>query len=207
MMIYVLGGGGIAEGIRAHMPIFTEVIPHEECDVRSRQDVDDALSILKPTDWVVVTAGIDDESRPRDVFATNAMGSYNVAMRCRRTTNPLILIASVAGLYGKPNHTAYCMSKAAVISLTQSLGFTQPIWCISPGRTDTPMREAHYPLDTPGSRLLPADIALVAEDIMRGTYPRGANIIIRTQGLDKIIVEEEVNSWREELRVGQPVTI
>ena len=97
-----------------------------------------------------------------------------------------------------------------LISLVQSHGFRYPVWAISPGRVDTPMRDARYPNDTPGSRLSPENIGFVVRDIMDGTYASGANVIIRKIGADPdavIEVEEEVNPWRDVLRVGQPLTI
>ncbi len=205
--ILIFGGGGIAQGMR---DVFADenvvVLSQMDVDVISRSRVRQAVAFQK-WDAVIVTAGVDDEKRPAHVIDVNLTGSLSVALEATQRSIPTILIASVAGLYGKPEHTAYCASKAGVISIVQSLGFKHRIWAISPGRVDTPMREAHYPNDTPGSRLAPTDVALVAKDMLHGRYPNGSNVIIRKVGLEKIVLQVEVNPWRETLNVGKPVTI
>lgn len=215
MDVLIFGAGGMSAGIARYLSqdsgTRVREVPHAICDVKREPDVRAQLRRWQP-DWVINCAGIDDESNPYDTIQTNLVGALHVATMCgpRWENVPCIQIASVAGLYGKPDHPSYCASKAGVISLVQGLGFTQPIWAISPGRVDTPMREARYPNDTPGSRLAPENVGFVVEDIIGGLYASGSNIIIRKIGADPnsiIEVEEEVNPWKDELRVGQPLTI
>ena len=64
----------------------------------------------------------------------------------RRGTGAIINFASQAGRRGEPNITVYCSTKAAVISLTQSLalelaGHNIRVNAIAPGVIDTPMWE------------------------------------------------------------------
>lgn len=207
MRCVIFGKGGMSAGIASVLEgEGHEVIEYEHFEV----DVTDPIAVrfvlgYKEPDWVINCAGMSDERQPLNTLMTNLWGSMVVARATQQI--PTILIASVAGLYGKPNHTAYCVSKAGVISLVQSLGFTQPIWAISPGRVDTPMRERDYPGDTPGSRLEPEQIGTVVRDIMADRYPSGENIIVRKVGLSLTKEYPEQNPWRQRLRVGEPVTI
>lgn len=212
MRVLIFGHGGMADGLLDYFRGSSGVILHsyrqDEVDVRDRFRVREQIDSVNGVDWVINCAGIDKEDDPFNTIYTNLYGTLNVAQACGERGISSIHIASVAGLYGKPNHTAYCASKAGVISVVQSLGFTQPIWAISPGRVDTPMREAHYPNDTPGSRLEPQQIGRVVASIFDGKYEPGTNVIIRKVGLEDVFIEEHKgDGWRERLRVGQPVTI
>jgi NAD(P)-dependent dehydrogenase (short-subunit alcohol dehydrogenase family) len=59
------------------------------------------------------------------VFATNVRGAYlfchHAAPHLQKSGGSVINIASNFALKGVPNHSAYCASKAAVVSLTKSL--------------------------------------------------------------------------------------
>lgn len=209
MRCLIFGKGGMSAGIKEAL-FEHEVVELDriDCDVRDPFMVRTAIDRYEPH-VIVNCAGVSNERAPLETFDVNLAGAYHIARAAGQTL--CILIASVAGLYGKPDHTAYCASKAGVISLVQSLGFTQPIWAISPGRVDTPMRERDYPNDTPGSRIEPSVIGEVVADIMDGAWEPGTNVIVRIEGNyetgRRITVEQEENPWRERLRVGLPVTI
>jgi NAD(P)-dependent dehydrogenase (short-subunit alcohol dehydrogenase family) len=205
MHVLIFGKGGISGGITAAIDHDVTELSHNEADVRCRVAVARAIKSLAP-DWIINCAGVSDHTNPFYEVQTNLMGTIYVAQAAGQI--PSIHIASVAGLYGKPDHVGYSASKAGVISVVQSLGFSQPIWAISPGRVDTPMRERDYPDDTPGSRLHPEQIGWVVTDIMANKYERGSNVIIRKVGLDTIVVtEHRGDGWRERLHVGRPKTI
>lgn len=207
MRFLVFGKGGVSGGIRRYLSDHDVVeLEHEVCDVLRFDQVARQVNAWQP-DWLINCAGIDDEDHQVNTVLTNLVGTLNVAYAARAIGKPSIHLASVAGLYGKPDHVAYSASKAGVISVVQSLGFDQKIWAISPGRVDTPMREARYPDDTPGSRLLPETIGYVVEKILDGEFESGANVVVRMVGLDKTYLAEEVNPWKERLQVGQPKTI
>lgn len=208
MRCLIFGKGGISGGIREALPK-DDVFELTAGQVDVRRPVDVRLAVLAYTpDWVVNCAGVDDEERFLRTIQTNLAGTLNVANAAAESGIPSIHIASVAGLYGKPNHTAYCASKAGVISVVQSLGFEQDIWSISPGRVNTKMRDERYPNDTPGSRLEPVEVGEIAARIVAGEWLSGTNIIIRKVGLSDVIVEAHIgDGWRERLRVGEPVTI
>lgn len=210
-MLLIFGGGGIAQGIANVWPHPAVMLERKDCDVRDPEQVYQAMVKHAPT-YVVNCAGVSHpgagSSGMRDEVLVNLLGSMHVARFAGK--KPTILLASVAGLYGKPNHVGYCASKAGVISVAQAFaGEGHRIWAISPGRVDTPMRERDYPNDTPGSRLSPEQIGLVVIDIFyRRLYPSGTNVVIRKEGLDTVIVHEHRgDGWKERLRVGEPVTI
>lgn len=217
MTVALIGGGGIAEGIANVVPD-CRIVPKSECDVTDIGDVDSIIRRTAPV-AIVLTAGISTPSEIGDLWsgnyqseiAVNLMGAFNVA-RCyvnNLVGGPLIFIASVAGMHGKPGHAGYCASKAGVISLMQSMAFEgNDAYAISPGRVDTPMRERDYPNDTPGSRLAPTQIGEVVNDILAGGYEPGDNICIRKVGLTETILSVDKGApWRERLAIGLPVTI
>lgn len=208
-MLLIFGGGGIAQGIANVWQGPVGLLPRESCDVTDKEQVGSAFEFYAPR-YVVNCAGVSCAFNYQREIETNLIGSLHVAEIAGLSSIPTILLASVAGLYGKPNHVGYCASKAGVISVVQSLACEgRRIWAISPGRVDTPMRERDYPNDTPGSRLTPEQIGNVVVDIFRrNLYAPGTNIVIRKEGLDTVIVHEHKgDGWKERLRVGEPVTI
>jgi NAD(P)-dependent dehydrogenase (short-subunit alcohol dehydrogenase family) len=223
MKALIIGGGGMAEGIKKSFSIVGkrhiswQILSKKQCDVRDISQIYAWIEKINPS-IVIVTAGISEPIKLGDrgfyayqsEITTNLIGSFNVAHVCCTFNTPtMIFIASVAGLYGKPNHAGYSASKAGVRSLVQSLGMEgRNAYAISPGRVDTPMREKDYPGDTPGSRLSTKDIGLVVKAILKGRYNPGDNLIIRKEGLKNIIREiDRGDPWLTKLKVGQPVTI
>ena len=207
MTTVILGAGGMAEAFEGIK------VSQAECDVTSYSDVLATLATYEPS-VVIVTAGASNpaligEAEFAEELHTNLFGAFNVAhLAVRHNVQTMIFIASVAGLYGKPNHAAYCASKAGIISLVQSLAMEgHDAYAISPGRVDTPMREKDYPADTPGSRLDPERVGEVVQKILKGHYTSGDNILIRKVGLDRVVEHVVQTPWRDTLGVGQPVTI
>lgn len=188
----------------------------DDCDVRHGGDVDRTMGMLRPS-AVVFTAGI---SRPISLLSgdrydsereilTNLVGAFNVAhaaVKCNVET--LVFIASLAGLYGKPEHAGYSASKAGVISLVQSLAMEgHNAYAISPGRVNTAMRERDYPGEDPRTRLDPLVIGGIIKDIFDGRYTPGDNVIIRMRGFEQLPIEvHRGDGWAEKLWVGKPKT-
>jgi NAD(P)-dependent dehydrogenase (short-subunit alcohol dehydrogenase family) len=93
-------------------------------------------------------------------FDVNVRGTFLTSRRAvpsmiARRSGSIINIASISGVEGPqkfPGFSAYCASKAAVISLTEVLAVELKAYgirvnCISPGSVDTPMlRRAHESL-------------------------------------------------------------
>jgi NAD(P)-dependent dehydrogenase (short-subunit alcohol dehydrogenase family) len=117
----------------------------------------------------------------------------------------MIFFASVAGLYGKPEHSGYSASKSGVISLVQSLGMEgYNAYAISAGRVHTKMREKDFPNEDPKTRLLPKSIGKVVKEILNNKYKPGNNVIIRKRGYRILRRVDKGSGWAEYLRVGQP---
>ena len=196
MRLLNFGGGGIAEAVVRYAGgngINTIVLDKHTCDVSDGTQVRCAIDRWN-ADAILVTAGV---SYPKnrsglDELMVNLYGSMNVAVYAAKLEIPTILMASVAGMQGKPGHLGYAASKAGVISITQSLAAEgHRIWCVSPGRVDTPMRERDYPNDPEGSRLSPFHVAEVILDILDGRYAPGANVVIRRVGQVRVDTYEE----------------
>lgn len=215
-MNLIFGGGDIAtKGI---VPIIGgKVLSLKDCDVRNTIEVENAFDKYNP-EVVIVTAGVSHVSSVKDSdtddwwdeVETNLLGSYHVAKYASMfNCKAMIFIASVAGKYGKPNHSGYCASKAGVISLVQSLGMEgHNAYAISPGRVDTKLRQQDYPDDLPNTRLEPQEIGKVVKDILDGQYKPGDNIIIRRIGFETVPIKIDGGEpWREELKVGYPKTL
>lgn len=109
-------------------------------------------------DVVIANAGISvgvdialrsDIDQLRSVFETNVVGMAAtfqpfVAAMTERGAGTLVGIASVAGIRGLPGHAAYCASKAAAISMCESLrgecrGSGVKVVTICPGYVATPL--------------------------------------------------------------------
>lgn len=204
--LLIFGGGGVAAGVCEAWGFAVTVLQRKECDVTNAAEVKSAIEAHE-AGWIVCCAGVSDPSDYRREVEVNLIGSLNVAVH---SSVPTVLIASVAGLYGKPGHVGYSASKAGVISVVQSLAAEgKEIWALSPGRVDTPMRQRDYPSDTPGSRLAPVQVGQAVVDILRHRlYEPGTNVVLMKRGLDTVIVREHKgDGWKEELRIGLPVTI
>jgi NAD(P)-dependent dehydrogenase (short-subunit alcohol dehydrogenase family) len=215
-VILIFGGGGIAEGIAEKVGPCQFVDKHE-CDVKVFAHVQAKMHQFKPK-IVINCAGVSHvasiaDSSPydwADEIMTNLVGSYHVA-KCAVDygVKTQIHIASVAGMYGKPQHSGYSASKRGVISLVQSLGMEgHDAYAISPGRVNTKMREHDYPGEDPRTRLTPGEIGSVVADILDGKYNKGDNIIIRRIGhTTQPIRVDNGEPWRSDLKVGQPPAV
>lgn len=214
-MIAVFGGGDIArDGI---LPVVGgRVFEREDCDTRNALDVWELMGDLQPK-AVAYTAGVSHvkyvgNSVPeewREELEVNLLGAYHVARAAVAWgAETMVFIASLAGLYGKPEHSGYSASKAGLISLVQSLAMEgHNAYAISPGRVHTKMREKDYPGEDPRTRLDPTDIGLIVKDILAGKYAPGDNIVIRMRGYEVLPLEvHRGDGWRERLRVGEPKT-
>jgi 3-oxoacyl-[acyl-carrier protein] reductase len=173
--------------------------------------VEEIIKLYKP-DIVINLAGVSHVQFVAgsewgdwwDELETNLLGAYQIS-KAAIEVNPyvtLIHIGSVAGKYGKPQHSGYCASKAGVISLVQSLGKEgYEAYCISPGRVDTKMRESDYPGENKKTRLTTNDIARVVLEITCGKHTKGDNIIIRKRGIRTLRRHDRGEPWHTYLNV------
>ena len=136
--------------------------PHRfvACDVADAAAVRAAFAGLERVDALVNCAGIaganrldDDDALWHAIIGSNLHGTYH----CCKAALPLLAdgsgrivnIASVLGLRGVPDQTAYCAAKHAVVGFTRALalavaprGITVNALC--PGWVDTDMAALRY---------------------------------------------------------------
>ena len=212
MKVLIFGKSDIGEGIRQLYPD-TINVPKEECDVRDYNQICATLEKYKP-DVMVNCAGISHVQVVKDSnikhwqeeIEVNLIGSYLIARASINwNVKTMIFIASVAGMYGKPEHSGYSASKSGVISFVQSLGFEgYKAYSVSPGRVDTKMREHDYPGEDKRTRLSTLQVAEVVKECIDGKYEPGDNIIIRKRGFTKLKRVDKGQPWKKYLNV-QPL--
>jgi NAD(P)-dependent dehydrogenase (short-subunit alcohol dehydrogenase family) len=212
MKVLIFGKSDIGEGIKQLYPD-TVNIPKEECDVRDALQVRNTLEKYKP-DVIVNCAGISHVQVVKDSnidywkeeINVNLIGSFIVARESINSgVKTMIFIASVAGMYGKPEHSGYSASKSGVISFVQSLGFEgYKAYSVSPGRVDTKMRENDYPGEDKRTRLSTLQVAEVVKECIDGKYEPGDNIVIRKKGFTKLKRVDKGQPWKKYLNV-QPL--
>ena len=212
MKVLIFGKSDIGEGIKQLYPD-TVNIPKEECDVRDALQVRNTLKKYKP-DVIVNCAGISHVQVVRDSnidywkeeIDVNLVGSFIVARESINSgVKTMIFIASVAGMYGKPEHSGYSASKSGVISFVQSLGFEgYDAYSVSPGRVDTKMRENDYPGEDKRTRLSTLQVGEIVKECIDGKYETGDNIIIRKRGFTKLKRVDKGQPWKKYLNV-QPL--
>jgi short-subunit dehydrogenase len=116
---------------------------------------------LGPCDFLVASAGVYhkthatrfDPAVANEVIATNVQGVINafgavLPGMVQRRRGHLVALASIAGMLGLPAAGAYSASKAAVITLLESLRVDLhpmgvKVTAICPGHVDTPMLADH----------------------------------------------------------------
>jgi len=219
MKILIFGKSDIGDGVSQIYPD-TVNISKEECDVRDEKQISNILKKYNP-DVIINCAGIShvqvvknsNIEKWKEEIEVNLIGSYLIAREsiAQSMFRPMIFIASVAGMYGKPEHSGYSASKSGVISFVQSLGMEgYPAYSISPGRVDTKMREKDYPGEDVRTRLSTIQVAEVIQECIDGKFNPGDNIIIRKRGFRKLKRIDVGQPWKQYLNVqplGTPKTI
>ena len=212
MKVLIFGKSDIGEGIRQLYPD-TINVPKEDCDVRDYNQICATLEKYKP-DVIVNCAGISHVQVVKDSnikywqeeIEVNLIGSYLIARASINwNVKTMIFIASVAGMYGKPEHSGYSASKSGVISFVQSLGLEgYKAYSVSPGRVDTKMRENDYPGEDKRTRLSTVQVGEIIKECIDGKYEPGDNIIIRKRGFTKLKRVDQGQPWKKYLNV-QPL--
>ena len=150
------------------------------------QGVASIASQLGGIDILINNAGVGDfgsfEEMPVEtwekVMKVNLFGVYYVAKAAlpylkQNKEGDIVNVASTAGLKGAPNMSAYCASKAAVISLSQSLmaelrKFNIRVITLTPGTIATDMSiEGKLTDGNPEKVLQPEDFAEWVRDILK----------------------------------------
>jgi NAD(P)-dependent dehydrogenase (short-subunit alcohol dehydrogenase family) len=193
------GSGGIATACHTLLTQagWTVLAPNrDELDITNRQNVVTWFANYPTVKTLINAAGFirpasvidSDQTIWMKHFEVNVFGAYFCTQAVLKQ-NPhahIINIASTSGLEGRPEWSAYCASKAAMLSLTQSLAREQVLsHAFSPARTATPMRERLFPGEDPKTLLQANDVAEVVCQavITPNHWPSGTNVIIKKDGL------------------------
>jgi 3-oxoacyl-[acyl-carrier protein] reductase len=189
MKTVITGGqSDIGKAIAAILPGAVSLPGRKELDVTRLFRVKQFFQAHKPH-IVVNCAGYIEpetvaESDPTLWFEqinVNLLGTYYCAKYALQNgANLVINIASTAGREGRAGWSAYCASKAGVISLTQSLAAEGvDAYCIIPGRTKTKMRARLFPNENESTLLQPVDIANVVKRILEGEFHGFPCIVVK----------------------------
>lgn len=153
----------LAEQLRARGTTVA-VAAADVCDAAAMRTATAALEkTLGPCDVLIANAGVHRYTpgfqfladAANQVLTTNVQGVVNAAaatlpgMTARRRGH-LVAVASLAGFLGLPQVGAYCASKAALITLMDSLRidldpYGIQVSTICPGFIETPLLEGHDP--------------------------------------------------------------
>lgn len=111
-----------------------------------------------------------------------------VVKHMKKTGGKILNVASTAGLSSRPGWLAYASSKAAVISMSQTLSdelaeYGIKVYCVSPGRCATELRRTLAPDEDQSKIMQPEHVADVVNNLLseNGSCLDGQNIIIRKQ--------------------------
>jgi 3-oxoacyl-[acyl-carrier protein] reductase len=100
----------------------------------------------------------------------------------------ILNVASTAGITPRPGWLAYSSSKAAVVSISQTLAdelaeYGIRVYSISPGRCATELRSKLAPDEDPSTIMQPEDVAEIIATLLSDdeTCLDGQNIVVRQQ--------------------------
>jgi NAD(P)-dependent dehydrogenase (short-subunit alcohol dehydrogenase family) len=196
-------GAAIADRLRAeHWDVLTVARHPAEtghrftaCDVADPKAVQQAFAPLAQIDALINCAGLaganrldtDDDTLWHDIIGSNLHGTYNACKaalpKLPDSTGRIINIASVLGLRGVADQTAYCAAKHGVVGFTRALALALApraitVNALCPGWVATDMAahryvelgitEAQAAAGVPTGRIsTPAEIAEIALWLLR----------------------------------------
>src|SRR5690606_33846749 len=106
----------------------------------------------------------------------------------KKTGGKILNVASTAGSSARPGWLAYASSKAALISISQTLSeelseYGILVYCISPGRCATELRKILAPDEDPSTIMQPEHVGEVVNQLLsdNGVCLDGQNIVVRKQ--------------------------
>jgi len=125
-------------------------------------------------------------------YRVNVYSPFMLIRECTRhmkaNGGKILNVASTAGMTPRPGWISYASSKAALISMSQTLTaelaeYGIKVYCVSPGRCATKLRRQLAPEEDPTTIMQPED---VAEVVCKLIAPEeqcldGQNIVIRKQ--------------------------
>lgn len=123
-------------------------------------------------------------------YKVNVYAPFMLMKECARYMKAeggkILNVASTAGMTARPGWLSYASSKAALISMSQTLTeelaeYGIKVYCISPGRCATKLRKRLAPNEDPSTIMQPEEVAEVICNLMSPQEQclDGQNIIIR----------------------------
>lgn len=128
----------------------------------------------------------------RLTYETNVFAPFLLIRECtkymklNREASKILNVASTAGITPRPGWLSYSSSKAAVVSMSQTLTeelaeYGIRVYCVSPGRCATALRRKLAPEEDQTKIMQPEEVAHVICQLITGAEQclDGQNIIIR----------------------------
>lgn len=125
-------------------------------------------------------------------FQINVHSIFNITKETvrymKKSGGKILNVASTAGSTARPGWLAYASSKAAIISISQTLSeelseYGILVYCISPGRCATELRKVLAPDEDPSTIMQPEHVGEVVNQLLSddGICLDGQNIVVRKQ--------------------------
>ena len=126
----------------------------------------------------------------RKTYNVNVFSPFMLIRECvkymKKNGGKILNVASTAGMTPRPGWLSYASSKAALISMSQTLTeelaeYNIKMYCVSPGRCATDLRKKLAPDEDPSTIMQPCEVAEVIERLIDPDEKclDGQNIVIR----------------------------
>ena len=126
----------------------------------------------------------------RKTYNVNVFSPFMLIRECvkymKKNGGKILNVASTAGMTPRPGWLSYASSKAALISMSQTLTeelaeYNIKMYCVSPGRCATDLRKKLAPDEDPSTIMQPCEVAEVIERLVDPAEKclDGQNIVIR----------------------------
>jgi len=123
-------------------------------------------------------------------YRINVFAPFMLMRECvkymKQTGGKILNVASTAGMTPRPGWLSYASSKAAIISMSETLTaelseYGIMVYCVSPGRCATKLRKRLAPDEDPTTIMQPEEVAAVICDLINPNECclDGQNIVIR----------------------------
>lgn len=197
--VVITGGqGGIAQAIAKRL-LSDKKVAYNVLTPNSRElDVSDMVALklyfnrLKQPDILINCAGYIAPGTIKEVswyeinkhIAINLTGAIHCTQEVlHKNENAIIVnIGSSAGIRPRGKWSLYCATKAGLISFTKSIADEGvKAICVSPGKTNTKMREALFPDEDKSKNANPDDVAGLVMNAINGVFQWGTNLDMKTR--------------------------
>lgn len=164
------------------------------------QMVEDIYKEFNRIDCLLNIAGYTEPSSLLDTtlenfeytYRVNVFSTFLMIKECvkymKKQGGKILNVASTAGITPRPGWLSYSSSKAAIVSMSETLSqelaeYKILVYCVSPGRCATKLRKKLAPDEDPATIMQPEEVADVICKLVDDSEKclDGQNIIIRKQ--------------------------